>query len=331
MGVLNGALKRSADRRGERPKGAHDQARAARRAASKRRKGPPLPSEIPIKRAFKKERTVSKNTSNSMPRDINENLTAIDEVGYSVLENLIDAKTIGVIKSELAPFLQKDLMGRNNFEGLESERVYALLAKAPSIAELIEHPTIIELLDKLLEPTYLLSANLAINVHPGETPQPYHADHASLPISDRTQMNGISVIWALDDFTADNGATEIVKASHHWKTELPSATTEPIKVIMPAGSAVIFHGSLYHRGGANQSQTSRLAITPQYCQPWLRQLENMVLAVPPAKAAQYSDRIQELLGYSIREPGFMGYVDGIHPKRLIRDDYQGRHSRGLRS
>lgn len=274
---------------------------------------------------------MSEEIANSMPRDIDENLGAIHEVGYSVLENLIDAKTISAIKVELAPYLKKDLMGRNNFEGFDSERVYALLAKAPSIAKLIEHPAIIELLDKLLEPTYLLSANLAINVHPGETPQPYHADHASLPVSDRTQTNGISVIWALDDFTADNGATEIIKASHHWKTEQPGATAKPVKVIMPAGSAVIFHGSLYHRGGANHSQTSRLAITPQYCQPWLRQLENMVLAVPPAEAAQYSDRIQELLGYSIREPGFMGYVDGVHPKRLIHKDYQGRHARGLHS
>lgn|GEM_PF-1995797 len=98
-------------------------------------------------------------------------------------ENLVDANTIGAIKVELGPYLQKSLMGRKNFEGFESERVYAFLAKAPSIAELVEHPAIIELLDKLLEPTYLLSANLAINAYPGETPQPYHADHASLPVS----------------------------------------------------------------------------------------------------------------------------------------------------
>ena len=271
------------------------------------------------------------NTSRSKSQNIDENLAVIHDAGYAVLEDLIDAETISEIKAELAPYLQKSLMGRNNFEGLDSERVYALLAKAPSIAQLVEHPAIIELLDKLLEPTYLLSANLAINVHPGETPQPYHADHASLPASDRTQTNGISVIWALDDFTADNGATEIIVGSHRWKTERPSTNHEPIQVIMPAGSAVIFHGSLYHRGGANDSQTTRLAITPQYCQPWLRQLENMALAVPPSKAAGYSERIQELLGYSIREPGFMGYVDGVHPKRLLRDDYQGRHARGLHS
>ena len=92
-----------------------------------------------------------------------------------------------------------------------------------------------------------------------------------------------------------------------------------------------FHGSLYHRGGANLSGAPRLAITPQYCQPWLRQLENMPLAVPPEKAAALSERTQELLGYSIREPGFMGYVDGVHPKRLFNDSYEGRKARGVPS
>ncbi len=98
-------------------------------------------------------------------------------------------------------------------------------------------------------------------------------------------------------------------------------------VIMSAGSAVIFVGNLLHRGGANRSQGTRLAITPQYCMPWMRQLENMTLAVPPNIAGRYSKRIQALLGYSVNDPGFMGHVDGLHPKRLIDAGYQGRKYR----
>lgn len=260
--------------------------------------------------------------------DIHAHLEAIKTKGFSVIANLVSENLIRQIKSELSPYLQKSLMGRNNFEGFDSERVYALLDKAPAVAELVEHETILAILDQLLSPTYLLSANLAINVHPGETPQPFHADHASLPERDRTLTNGISVIWALDDFTNTNGATEVLPGSHLWQEQQPTESEELIKVEMPAGSALVFHGSLYHRGGPNRSDTTRLAITPQYCQPWLRQLENMVLAVPPESAARYSSRIQELLGYSIRNPGFMGYVDGVHPKRLVNPEYQGRRARG---
>jgi len=95
---------------------------------------------------------------------------------------------------------------------------------------------------------------------------------------------------------------------------------------MPAGSVVIFHGRVYHRGGANNSQSARLGISPQYIDPMVRQIENLVLAVPPDVARQYSDRIQELLGYSVVEP-FIGFVDGHHPKKLIDPDYQGRKYR----
>ena len=265
-----------------------------------------------------------------MSLPIQPHLDAISDQGFTVLKSLVPDNLITDIKTELAPYLQRELMGRNNFEGFSSERVYALLNKAPSVAQLVEHEVILDLLNQLLEPTYLLSANLAINVHPGETPQPFHADHSSLPDQDRTLTNGISVIWALDDFTECNGATEVIPGSHKWQSRLPKEE-DVVKVEMPAGSAVMFHGSLYHRGGANRAANSRLAITPQYCQPWLRQLENMVLAVPPTSASRYSPKIQELLGYSIRDPGFMGYVDGLHPKRLIDENYQGRHARGLPS
>ena len=128
---------------------------------------------------------------------------------------------------------------------------------------------------------------------------------------------GVSAIWALDDFTTTNGATEVVPGSHLWAEGREPAEHEIEQVLMPAGSALVFAGNLIHRGGANTSNGLRLAITPQYCMPWLRQIENMVLAVPPKTAKLFSERVQELLGYSIVAPGFMGYVDGRHPRALF--------------
>jgi ectoine hydroxylase-related dioxygenase (phytanoyl-CoA dioxygenase family) len=89
---------------------------------------------------------------------------------------------------------------------------------------------------------------------------------------------------------------------------------------MPAGSVVVFSGTLWHRGGANRSDGPRLCVSPQYCQPWGRQQENMMLAVG-RRALDYSPRIREMLGYSIHPP-FMGMVDGMHPARLIDETYE---------
>jgi len=261
--------------------------------------------------------------------DLAKRVQCIEVDGFTVIENLLDHATVGLIKSELDPYFQGDKMGRNNFEGEHSERAYALLAKAPSIATIIEHPAILALVDQLLPKNYLLSAALAINVHPGETPQPFHLDDGGggLPWPKPRPRFGVSTIWAFDDFTESNGATEVVPGSHLWNAEREPREDEVVKVAMPAGSVVIFDGRLLHRGGANQSDNNRLGVTPQYCAPGLRQIESMLLAVPPHLAASYSNRIQSLLGYSIIEPGFMGYVDGVHPKKRIDPDYQGRKHR----
>lgn len=252
--------------------------------------------------------------------------------GYTVVPDVLGDDELAALREGLDPWLQRRHMGRNNFEGFSSERVYALLAKDPVFERVTTNPHILAIVEQLLAPNFLLSAALAIKLHPGETVQPFHCDNSGLPATDRTVPTGISTIWAIDDFTADNGATEVIPGSHLWTGEAPSADDPRRQMVtMRAGSVVVFHGSLYHRGGANRSDKPRLAITPQYCQPWLRQLENMPLAVPPPVASRLSERTQELLGYSIREPGFMGYVDGVHPKRLLDAGYQGRRARGLPS
>jgi ectoine hydroxylase-related dioxygenase (phytanoyl-CoA dioxygenase family) len=87
-------------------------------------------------------------------------------------------------------------------------------------------------------------------------------------------------------------------------------------VTMPAGSVVVFLGTLIHRGGENRTDHARLGLSNQYCQPWARQQENYMVSVPPAEAARMSPRVQALLGYSIHPP-FMGHVRGVHPRRLL--------------
>ncbi len=255
----------------------------------------------------------------------------IQKDSYAVVENALTAEAVAEIKDALAPYLKGELMGRNDFEGFHSERVYALLTKTPGLAHIIEHPLTMGVVDEFLQPGYLLSAAIAINVHPGETPQDFHIDDGgNAEVLKRPRpMVGVSTIWALDDFTDDNGATEIIPGSHLWGEDGTPREEEAVRITMPAGSVVIFAGNTFHRGGANNSGATRLGITAQYCQPWLRQIEQMVLAVPPEAARQYSPRIQEMLGYGIVNPGFMGYVDGMHPARLLDDGYVGHRQRGV--
>ena len=253
----------------------------------------------------------------------------LDEIrseGYTVLRDGLSSRQVKKIREELAPILATAPFGRNDFEGFSSQRVYALLAKSPATATLVAHPSLLALLDRLLHPAYLLSAHLAINVHPGETVQTLHPDDGYCAMPRPRQHVGVSVVWAIDDFTVDNGATEVLPGSHTWGDETPDPADPRIRAIeIGAGSAVVFLGTTYHRGGANTSDTVRLGITPQFCEPWIRPVETMTLAVPPDIASTYPSRVQSLLGYAIYPP-FIGYVDGRDPHHLVengRPDQQG--------
>jgi ectoine hydroxylase-related dioxygenase (phytanoyl-CoA dioxygenase family) len=259
------------------------------------------------------------------PDALSTELGDLASEGFVVLERLLGAAERAAIKNALAPYLDHTHMGRNRFEGLQSQRVYALLAKSRVFADLASHPRVLRLLDHLLEPNYLLSACLAIQLEPGEHRQPLHTDDAFYRwIARPRPAVSVSAIWAVDDFTEANGATEVIAGSHRWADERPDPDDPRVQTVtMPAGSVVVFQGTLWHRGGANASPAPRLAITPQYCQPWARQQENMPLAVPFEVVATYPRRVQELLGFSIHPP-FMGHVNGLHPARLIDPRYRER-------
>src|SRR5712672_1188201 len=261
-----------------------------------------------------------------------------DSRGYLIFERVLSPDRVAEIRTALAPYLERDLTGRNDFEGLKTNRGHALLAKSPLFAELAIHPLALAFAEAELGPSCLLSALLAINLHPGETVQPWHFDDGGIKVPRPRPALGISAFWTIDDTTELNGSTEVIPGSHLWDGQAVEGAANPavftdktapdtdhdpghrpdaVKLMMPSGSLAITKGTLWHRGGANRSDRSRLIITPQYCVGWVRQLENMALAVPAELAKKLPERARELIGYSIYPP-FMGQVDGVHPGRLLR-------------
>ncbi|MDA1077042.1 MAG: phytanoyl-CoA dioxygenase family protein [Proteobacteria bacterium] len=251
--------------------------------------------------------------------------------GYVIVKDVLSSDQIELIRRALHPYLQGEHFGRNDFEGFATERVYALLAKSVEFSLIIDHPRISPIIDRLVNPSYLLWAALAINLHPGETMQNLHRDNIGQRPPGEGLINGVSTMWAIDDFTSANGATRLLPRSQTWEQGRMASERDRADLIaaqMPAGSVLIWSSEILHAGGANTSDRSRLGITVQYCQPWLRQLESFLLVLPPEIARTLPERVQELVGYSIFEPGIMGYADGMHPKRFLRDDYQGRKAQG---
>lgn len=270
-------------------------------------------------------------------RSLDEWRADLDRTGYVIFDSVLGREDCDAVRDALAPWLGANVTDRNDFEGLKSNRVYALLAKSPVFADLVSHPLALAFAETELGKSCLLSAALAINLQPGETVQPWHCDDSHLGIARPRESFGVSAFWAIDAMTEDNGATELLPGSHKWGPGAPQGATlatsfsdrrhrdvaddpgarpDAVKAIMPAGSLMLAKGTLWHRGGANRSGAARLLVTPQYCPGWARQLENMAMTMSRAEAAALPERARELIGYSIHPP-FMGYVDGMHPRRVL--------------
>lgn len=241
-------------------------------------------------------------------------LRTLQRDGYVVLEGLLDVPALDAIRTTAQELIGQT--GRNRFEGHLTQRVYNVLGKTRVADRLAEHPRVLALLDAMMTPNYLLSQAQVINILAGEAAQLIHYDDLFYRAPRPRPPLGMATVFAIDDFTETNGATLVVPGSHLWDAERAPAPGEAIPVVMPAGSAVLFQGTLWHGGGANSSPAPRLAFTCQYCEPWLRQQENFLLEIPTETARQLSERLLSLIGYSIHPP-FMGMVDGKHPRRIL--------------
>jgi hypothetical protein len=241
-------------------------------------------------------------------------LQSIAERGYVIYEKLLDRAHVDAINDALEPLYKG--AGRSGIEGFTTRRIYSVLSKTRACDVLVDHPKIVALLQLTMEPHFLLSQLQGISIEPGEKAQPIHTDDIIYPGKRPRAALSTATVWALDDFTPENGATVVIPGSHVWGDEDPSPEHARIPVVMPAGSVVFFLGNLWHGGGANRSHARRRAVSAQYCQPWLRGQENLFLGTPRDVVKAVSPAIKSMLGYSLHPP-FMGMVDGMHPNRLL--------------
>ena len=253
------------------------------------------------------------------PAIISDAMAQLNRDGYIIIEKLFSEESMDALKADVLPRFKHEA-GRNNFEGLATQRLYTMMAETDIANPMVEHPLILGLLDKIFEPNYLLSQLQVINIHPGEAAQPLHYDDGFYPWPRPRRALGAATIIAVDDFTKDNGATVAIPGSHLWDDKMPNEDDKIklIKAVMPKGSVLFFLGTLWHGGGANESDAPRMCLTAQYCAPFCRTQENFSLSIPKARVKTFSENIQRLLGYSIYPP-FMGMVEGKHPKRILED------------
>jgi ectoine hydroxylase-related dioxygenase (phytanoyl-CoA dioxygenase family) len=248
-----------------------------------------------------------------------EHCKRLDEDGYTIVEGAIEPELVDELAAtllDLETFFDVQPAG-NSFEGASTLRVYNLLALGRVWERVPVHPHVLPLVEHVLDPGLLVSSLSSITILPGEAAQPIHADDQLLPIPKPHVPTVCNSMWALTDFTDANGATRIVPGSHRYDHSPDYGRPyDSIAAEMPKGSVLIWHGSLWHGGGANTTDAPRVGIAMNYCAGYVRQQENQQLGIPREIAARFEPRLRELVGYSVYS-ALVGHINKHSPVEML--------------
>lgn len=251
--------------------------------------------------------------------DWGSKLSDFESDGYVVFENAIPSNQVEALREALLRAERDHGLGygETDFEGRHTVRIYNLLVYGEEFWGVPIDPVALAFAERILGEELQLSALQAITLCPGQVEQPMHADDQLIPVPKPHPAFTLNCMWAISDFTEENGATHLVPGSHRAGSN-PEAGVEyeTVQGTMLAGSLLFLHGSLWHKGGANRTDERRFAISSDYTAGFLRGQENQLLAVPSEMMRRFPRRLQELCGYSTYR-GLYGHVANADPITLL--------------
>lgn len=253
------------------------------------------------------------------PADIESHASRIERDGYTILERIIEPALLDALSEDLLRIEREEniLPAGNPFEGARTVRIYNLLARGELYEQIPVHASVLPVVERVLDRGCLVSSLSSIAIDPGETAQPIHADDQIIPIPKPHVALVCNTMWAVTDFTAANGATRVIAGSHREpRSPVPFEDLASTPAEMPRGSVLVWHGSLWHGGGANTSTTRRLGIAMNYCAGYIRQQENQQLGIPLDVVRGFSPRLRKLCGFGIYK-GLIGHIDKCSPVDLL--------------
>jgi ectoine hydroxylase-related dioxygenase (phytanoyl-CoA dioxygenase family) len=251
---------------------------------------------------------------------------AIRADGFVIVDNLVSDETMDRVAEQLDEYIDVTPLGGDDFIGRLTRRTGSLISRSEASRELITNPLVLDTSADFLHKAtaYQLHLTQVITVLPGETHQPLHRDEMAwdffpFPLDYEVQCN---TMWAMTDFTEENGATRIVPGSHLLEGKQTYEDDDPriIRAEMERGSMFFYSGKVYHGAAANVSDEVRQGINITYCVGWVRQEENQYLSTPIDVARTLDDDLLKLMGYKMGGLA-VGYIrDFEDPMAAIRDD-----------
>lgn len=245
--------------------------------------------------------------------------TALDEMGCCVIEAAADPAVMDAIAADLAPYARESGRGDSDFAGAGTRRTGFVLNRSPAFRAIARHPSILTAGDHILAgaPSWNLSSVGFFELFGGEPKQLLHRDIWKYGVQGLPHEVDLNGIWAITDFTSENGATHAVPGSHLWDDDRMADPDESLPAEMPKGSLLLYTGRLHHGGGENISGDVRIGLSAQHSAGWLVQTEMLMVECPPAEVVDWPDDLIRFIGYQRRGPAVGKVGDHDDPFVLI--------------
>ncbi len=261
------------------------------------------------------------------PGELARHRAELDDLGYTIVPDLIEPDVLEALLDETR-WLERTVASapsNNRFEGDATTRTYNLLAHGEIWERIPVEPVVLHLIEHVLGRGCLISSLASISLAPGETAQVIHADDQVMPVAKPHHPFVCNSMWALTDFTAENGATNVVPGSHRrpnpdYRADPEDLLAEAIPAEMTAGSVLVWEGATWHGGGANATDDEiRVGLAMNYCAGFIRQQENQMLGLGPDRIAAFSPLLRQLCGLGMYR-GLTGNIDKHAPAALLYGD-----------
>ncbi len=240
---------------------------------------------------------------------------AVQRDGYAVIKDVLNESDLDRLRRDLTPSVESTEFGDEDFWGHRTKRFGALIAKSKVAQQMLIHPAVLAVCDQILLPwaaSYWTNYSGVMYLAPGETAQTLHRDTNLWPFANPSPPLTLATMWAVSDFTSENGGTLLVPGSHLWDDDRKPTRDEVVATEMPAGSVLLYTGNVIHAGGANRTNNSRFGVALHYVLGWLRQEETQLLTVDREQALELPEQVRKLMGYSMGASG-LGMVDHLDP------------------
>jgi len=257
--------------------------------------------------------------SMAIDAEVKAHVERVRRDGYTIVPGVLTEAEADTLVADLERIERERSVAPspNIFEGARTVRIYNLLVHGKLWETIPVHAQVLPIVERVLDRGCLVSSLSSVSIGSDEVPQPIHADDQLIPLPKPHPPLVCNSMWALTDFTEENGATRIIPGSH-LRDHSPEFGKhyDSIAAVMPKGSVMVYDGAMWHGGGANQTAARRVGVAMNYCAGFIRQQENQQLGIPREIARGFAPRLRELVGYGVYN-GLIGHINKKSPAQLL--------------